>query len=71
MVTTATNISQTLWEVCQLGDTAKLRDVYQVVASLRILVNWQEKVFRPWFERYALPLTDEERTSRAIQGRMG
>lgn len=35
--------------------------VYQVVACLHALMDWAVKVYRPWFENSALPLTKEER----------
>lgn len=53
---------KTIWEICALGDSSTILGIYRIVAALRLLLDWAETAFRPWFEQYALPLTAQERS---------
>ncbi|EXL65392.1 hypothetical protein FOPG_18379 [Fusarium oxysporum f. sp. conglutinans race 2 54008] len=43
-----------LWKEWQFGSTATVMETYQVVAGLRQLTAWADKVYLPWFQKEIL-----------------
>ncbi|KAF2135139.1 uncharacterized protein K452DRAFT_239884 [Aplosporella prunicola CBS 121167] len=44
----------TLYSKVQIGDTRELKGIYKLLASMRRLIGWVERVWRPWFTREVL-----------------
>ncbi|KAI9883550.1 MAG: S-(hydroxymethyl)glutathione dehydrogenase [Watsoniomyces obsoletus] len=45
-----------IWSKLTIGSTSSHLGIYRIVSALQYLARWGQKVYRPWFFTYAIPM---------------
>ena len=51
---------QVLYGRIEIGSTGTILGIYKLLAALKVLRQWTDDVFRPWFDGILLPSISQE-----------